>query len=105
MSEVLFRHLILAVGGVAGILEFFGAFFETHPWSRRKRIALMVCSGPWYLYLALTAFSTFSEASSLEIFAFVGATMGCLGAVRMACPDTSLRQPQSHAGSRQLSAE
>ena len=90
MNEELFRHLILAVGGVAGILEFIGAFFETHPWSRRKRVLLLVCSGPYYLFVALTAFSSFSEASSLEIFGFIGATLGCLGAVRLVCGVKSL---------------
>jgi uncharacterized membrane protein HdeD (DUF308 family) len=90
MNELSFHHAILALAGVAGTLEFFGAFFERHAWSHRKRFFLLVCAGPFYLYQALNAFETLSLASSLELFGFIGCVLGCLGAVRLVCPDTSM---------------
>ena len=91
-NELFFHQAVLAVAGIAGILEFFGAFFEYHPGSRRKKAFIAVCAGLFYVYFALGAFESLSNASSLELFGFFGCVLGCLGAVRLLCPDSPSSQ-------------
>ena len=83
MGEAQFHHIIATMVGVAGVLWFFGAFNSRHVWSRPKRALLGICSGLVFLTQALGAFTALSSASSLELFGFIGCTLGCLGAARI----------------------
>jgi hypothetical protein len=102
MNELAFHHYVLVVAGVAGILEFFAVFFERHPWSRRKRVFLLLCAGPFYLYQTVNAFQSVAGASSLELFGFVGCLLGCLGAVGLVCVEAGPRH--GHGASKSSEA-
>lgn len=83
MAEQQFHHIILTMVGVAGMLWFFGALNSRNVWSWLKRVLLGIFSGLVFLTQALGAFTGLSSASSLELFGFIGGTLGCLGAVRI----------------------
>ena len=85
MNELPFHHLILAVFGIAGLMEFASSMYETHwlLWSRRRRFVIAICFAPNYLYQALFAFQRFSDASSLELLGFCGCLLGLFAAARM----------------------
>ena len=83
MDKPQFHHIIITIAGVAGVLWFFGAFHSRPVWSWPKRTLLGMCSGLVFLTQALGAFTALSSASSLELFAFIGCTLGCLGAARI----------------------
>jgi uncharacterized membrane protein HdeD (DUF308 family) len=83
VAEQPFHHIILTMVGVAGMLWFFGALNSRNVWSWRRRVLLGILSGLIFLTQALGAFTSSSSASSLELFGFIGCTLGCLGAVRI----------------------
>jgi len=95
-NELSFHHAVLVSIGIAGTLWFFAASFEHRVWSQRKRVFLLIGSAPIYVYQALGAFGALSQASSLELFGFIGCVLGVLGAVRLVFPDNS----PSHASAR-----
>ena len=85
MNELPFHHLILAMFGIAGLMEFASSMYETHwlSWSRPRRVVIALCLAPNYLYQALFAFQRFSDTSSLELLGFCGCVLGLFAAVRM----------------------
>jgi hypothetical protein len=82
VSELQFHHVILSAIGIAGIVWFFAIPTARKLWSQPKRIFIGLASGLVYVTQALTAFANLSNASSLELFGFVGCVLGCLGAAR-----------------------
>lgn len=83
MSIVQWQHLLLAVLGISGILEYYGAQKLPVAWSKRKRVYLGAFSAIFYVTQILNAFTSLMQASALELFGFVGCFLGCLGAVRV----------------------
>jgi len=86
MPDSPFHHLMLAILGIAGILEYYGTLHLPAVWqkqSARKRVFLGVTAGIVYVTQSLNAFASLSGASSLELFGFLGCLLGCLASVRM----------------------
>jgi hypothetical protein len=82
MGELQFHHLILSALGVTGIIWFYAIPYSREAWSQPKRTFIGIGSGLVYLAQALSAFTMLSNASSLELFGFIGCVLGCLGGVR-----------------------
>jgi len=83
VAELQFHHVVLSLASVAGIPWFYSAFQERHLWSRRRRIFIGIALGFVFLTQTLSAFTSLSSASSVELFGFIGCMLGCLGAVRL----------------------
>jgi len=85
MNELPFHQVVLALFGIAGLLEFGSSVYEIHwlSWSARRRIIIALCLGPNFLYQTLFAFQRLSDASSLELFGFFGCLLGLFASVRM----------------------
>jgi len=83
VSELQFHHLVLSMIGLAGILWFFGSARLGELWSSPKRAIVGIVSGLIYLAQALSAFANLANASSLELFGFLGCTLGCFGVARI----------------------
>jgi len=88
VSELHFHQGVLSLAGVAGILWFFAAINSQVLWRRGRRLFVGILSGLVYLELALTAFTNLSNASSAEVFGFIGCVLGCLGAARFISAET-----------------
>ena len=82
MPESQFHHLILSALGVTGIIWFYAIPHSRQLWSQAKRNFVGIGSGLIYVTEALSAFTSLSSASSLELFGFLGCVFGCLGAAR-----------------------
>jgi hypothetical protein len=92
MTELSFHHVILAMMGVAGLLWFCASLYERHLWSKRRRLLVSLILGCIFLNETLGAFASLANASSLELFGFIGCFLGCLGAVRLACSELESTQ-------------
>jgi hypothetical protein len=82
VAESQFHHFILSTMGVAGIIWFYAIPHARHVWSQSRRSFVGIGSGLIYVTQALSAFTSLSNASSLELFGFIGCVLGCLGAAR-----------------------
>jgi hypothetical protein len=88
VSELHFHQSVLSLAGVAGIVWFFATFNSQILWRQGRRVLVGILSGLVYLELALSAFPNLSNASSAEIFGFIGCVLGCLGAARFMSVET-----------------
>lgn len=82
MAESQFHHVILSTMGVVGIIWFYAIPHSRNLWSQSRRTFVGIGSGLVYVIQAFGAFTSLSNASSLELFGFVGCVLGCLGAAR-----------------------
>jgi hypothetical protein len=82
VAESQFHHIILSTMGVVGIIWFYAIPHSRQLWSQSRRTFVGIAGGLVYVVQALGAFTSLSNASSLELFGFIGCVLGCLGAAR-----------------------